>query len=103
MGNPTNQQRIEHLEMEFKELSQKVSTQIHAEIGQLEENLTLNQSLLETKYTNLDKTTATIGKPAEDAGFHPATDEWKRQGANTTQYLGKPPSTIYSSKGNTIT
>lgn len=60
MGNPTNLQRIEHLELEFDELSQKVLAQIQAEMVHLEEKLAINQATLENKYANLDKTMATM-------------------------------------------
>lgn len=45
MGNPTNQQRIGHLEQEM---------------AHLEERMTMNQAMLETRHTDLEKSVSLI-------------------------------------------
>ena len=55
MGNPTNQQRKEQLEREIDNLTQQLTSQLHSEISQLEERMSLNQAVLKTKYGDLEK------------------------------------------------
>jgi hypothetical protein len=58
MGNPTDQQRIEQLEQGLDEMAQRINARIHSEITRLEDKMTLNQSVLETKHSKLEKSMA---------------------------------------------
>ena len=55
MSNPTNQQRIEQLEHGLDEVALQFNARLHSEISQLEDKMTLNQVVLETKHADLEK------------------------------------------------